>query len=135
MAAEAVVDDVGMVEIRRNPRRGRMAVVAVVAAREVRQIFAGRDSAVMAGEAGAEYLDVINRVGRCPDYAVVAVLADVGRIGVVGVLAGRIGTVMAADAGAGDTGMVEVRRDPRRGCMAVVAVVAARDVRRIFATR
>ena len=50
-----------------------------------------------------------------------------------GVLARRVGAVVAADAIARDINVIEVRRDPRNRCMAVVAVVAAGDVRRVLA--
>ena len=50
-----------------------------------------------------------------------------------GVLARRIGAVVAADAIARDIDVIEVRRNPRNRCMTVIAVVAARDVRRVLA--
>ena len=49
------------------------------------------------------------------------------------VLAGRVGAVVAADAIARDIHMIEIRRDPRNRCVAVVAVIAARYVRRVLA--
>ena len=112
-----------------------MTIVAGVAALDVRRVLAGCDRVVMTGEAGADYLGVVDDIGRCPDHVVVAVLARVGRVDVVQALACRIGTVVAADAVAGDIDVVEVCRAPPRGRMAVVAVVAAREVRRVLATR
>ena len=80
VAAEAVARDVGMVEICRQPGCGRMTVVAIVAACEVRRVFASRDCAVMAGEAGADDLGVVYRSCRRPGIDAVTILADVGRV-------------------------------------------------------
>ena len=68
----------------------------------------------MTGEAGADHLYVINRVGRSPDHAVVAVRTDVGRVDVGRILAPCIRTVVAADAVAGDIDVIEICRDPCR---------------------
>ena len=132
VAADAVARDVGMIEIGRDPRVGGVAVVAGVAARDVRRVLPGGDRAVMAGETGSDDLQMINHVGRRPDDVVMAVLTDVGRIDVVRPLACRLGAVVAAEAVTRDIHMIEIRRDPRVGGVAIVTVVAARDVRRVF---
>ena len=48
MAAYAIVRNIDVIEICRNPRHGRMAVVAVVAARDVCWMLANRRDTVMA---------------------------------------------------------------------------------------
>ena len=63
VTADAVVGDVGVIEIRRYPGNRRMTVVAVVAARDMCRVFASRDGPVVTGDAGAEHLCVIDRVG------------------------------------------------------------------------
>jgi hypothetical protein len=64
VAADAVTRDIHVIEVRGNPADGRVAVVTVVAARDVGRMFAGRRVAVMAGETGAEHLGVIHHVRR-----------------------------------------------------------------------
>ena len=48
-------------------------------------------------------------------------------------LAGRVSAVVAAEAIIGNVDVVEIRRDPCDCRVAVIAVVAARDVRRVLA--
>ena len=48
MAARTVVDDIGVIEVGRNPRVGRMAVVTIVAAADMCRVLACRDGAVVA---------------------------------------------------------------------------------------
>lgn len=63
VAADAVARDVYVVEIRGDPRRGRVAVVTGVATRDMRRILAGGDDAVMARAASAEHLQVVYGIG------------------------------------------------------------------------
>jgi len=60
MTARAIIDDTCVIKIRRSPRNRGMTIVAVVAARNMRWVFADRDRAVMAGRTGTDYLGVIN---------------------------------------------------------------------------
>ena len=129
VAAEAVVRDVRVIEVSRDPRGRRVAVVAIVTARYVRRVLAGRDRTVMAGEASTDNLCMVHDVRGRPGNVVVAILAQVGRIDVRRVLTGRVGAVMAAEAIVGDVDVIEVRRDPRCGRVAVITVGAARYVR------
>ena len=64
VATRTIVNDVGMVEGRRCPCNGRMAVVAVVAATDMRRVLAGRCHAVKTGTAGTEDLGVVDGVNR-----------------------------------------------------------------------
>ncbi len=56
MAAGAIVDYASVIEVSGNPARGRMAVVAGVAANDVRWVLALRDRAIVAGVTGADDL-------------------------------------------------------------------------------
>ena len=133
VAFEAISSDIHMVEIGRNPGHCRMAVIAVTTAGNVRWVFAGCDRAVVAGEAGADDLGVVDGVGRRPGDTIVAILADIGGVDMCQVFAGGIGAVMTSDTVARDIGMIEVGGNPRRGRMAIVAGVAAGDVRCMLA--
>ena len=87
-----------------------MAIIAIVAARYVRRVFAGRDRAVMARAAGAHYLGMINPVGRRPERDVVAVLANIAGRQVIQRLAGGIRTVVTTAAIARNRCMIEISR-------------------------
>lgn len=64
MTARAVAGNADMVEVGRHPARGRVAIIAGVAARQVGWCLAGRQRAVVAGAAAAEYLRMVDRIGR-----------------------------------------------------------------------
>ena len=98
-------------------------------------MLAGRRVAVMAGEAGPEYLRVVNRVGRRERHVVVTVLANVARIDMGWILAGCLDAVMAVDTVCGNAAVVEIRGRPGNRCVAVVAIVAAQNMRWVLAGR
>lgn len=79
VTTEAVVDDSGVVEVRRNPGHGRMAVVAVIATCNMCRILASRGRAVVTREAGTDDLQVINDISWFPYDVVVAVCTNVRR--------------------------------------------------------
>ncbi len=110
VTAEAIVDDVGMVEVRGCPCNGRMAVITVIATGDVGRVFAGRLDAVMAGTASAQDLCVVHRKHRRPDVRSVAVLANVAGLDVRRSLARGIGAVMATDTVTRDVDVIEVGR-------------------------
>lgn len=110
MAAKAIVHDVRVIKIRRQPGDCRMTVVAIVTAGDVGRVFAGCRDAVMAGTASAYDLGVVDRIRGHPYIAGVAVFANVARLNVRGVFTGGIGTVMAAEAAACDVHVIEIRR-------------------------
>lgn len=76
---------------------------------------------------------MINDIGRRERYVVVTILTDVGRVDMRGVFACGIRAVVAADAIVRDVHVIEVRRNPCIGRVAVVAIVTARDMRRMLA--
>ena len=64
-----------------------------------------------------------------------AIFTDVGGQYVSLVLAGCINAVMTARTIIDDTCVIKIRRSPRNRSMTIVAVVAARDMCRVFADR
>lgn len=112
-----------------------MAIVAVIAAGNMRWVFAGRNDAVVAGTACTDYLRVVHRVSRNPDIGVMAVFANFRCQNMCRVLAGRFYAIVAARAIAGNSYVIEIRGQPTSCRMAVIAIVAARDMRRMLACR
>ena len=132
VAAKAVAGDVDVIEVRRQPANRRMTVVAVVAAGDVVQVFAGGREPVMTGAAGARHLRMVNEIRGRPDSRVVTVFTHIGGLYVCQTLAGGCSTVVAADAIARDAHMVEVRRPPANRRVTIVTRIAAVYVRRVF---
>jgi len=135
MAVDTVANDVDVVEVRRNPGGGRMAVVAIVAAHNVRRVLARRGNTVVAGRADADYLQMVNGVGRRPNDVVVAVLADIRCRNMRGILASCADAVVAVNAVADDIGMIEVGWNPGDGRVAIVAIVTAGDMVNVLSRR
>ena len=109
-----------------------MTVVAGVAAGKVSWVLAGRRDAVVTGATGAQYLGVIDSDYRRPQVRGVAVLADIRRLNVRQTFADCIRAVMAADTGACDVVVIEIRGQPGDGTVAIVAGVAAGDMGRVL---
>ena len=86
-----------------------MAVVTIIAARDVIGILACRDVAIMTGTAAAEHLRMIYRKWRHPDSRVVAILADIGCQWMGWILARRCDAIVTIDAAANDVGVVKSR--------------------------
>lgn len=135
VAAHAIADDIRMIEIRRCPCDRGVAVVTVVATRDMCRMFAGSRDAVMTGRTTAEYLCVIYRYHGYPGCRAVAVLANIRRLNVRRSLAGCIGTIVASHAIVGNIDVVEIRGYPGDRGVAVIAVIATRNMHRVFAGR
>jgi len=135
VAAEAVVRNVDVVEVRRCPGDGCVAVIAVVATRDVRRVFPGRDDTIVTRKAAAEHLRMVHDVDRRPNHVAMTVFANVRGQDVHWSLAGGFHAIVTTDAVAGDVDVVEVCGGPGDGRMAVVTIVAARDVIERFASR
>ena len=88
-------------------------------------MFALGDYTVVARAADTDDLRVIDRIGGSPHRRDMAVLTGISRIDVGDMLAGGVHAVVAGGAVAGDATMVEARRDPGDGGVAVVAGLAA----------
>ena len=85
-----------------------MTVIAISATCNVCRVLACSYYAVMAGAAGTEYLCMVYRVNGHPDIRVMAVFTDISRLNVREVLAGGFDAVVATDAIANDTCMIEI---------------------------
>lgn len=109
-----------------------MTVLAGVAAENVTSVFSGGNNAVVARAAAAEHLRVIDAGHRRERDDRMAVLTDVCRQCMRRRLADRCDVVVAIDTLTRDVVVIEVRRRPARGRVAVVAGIAARDVCRMF---
>lgn len=77
VATKAISRNTGVIEIRRQPGHGRMAIVAIVATGNVGRVLAGSDCAVVTRATSANDLRVVNAVCGCPDRGIVAILANV----------------------------------------------------------
>ena len=78
VTTEAVTRESRVINIRRNPAGGRVAVVAVVATRNMRRVFARRNRAIMAGQTSADNLGVINHNRRLKECGAMAIFTDIG---------------------------------------------------------
>ena len=93
----------------------------------MRAVFAGGDRPVVAGEATADDVGVIDAGHWCPAAGAVAVLAQVVGLNVSWVLAGGGAAVVAADAGGSLPVVVESGITPVTGSMAVFAFTVFLD--------
>ena len=119
--------------ISRQPGSRAMAQATVLRRIKVTGIHTRGRGAVVTGRAGAQDLGVINGNNRRPDIRAVAIFADVGGLRVQWTLAGRVCSVMAADAVVDNVRVVKIRGQPRDSSMAVVAIIAAGDMRWMLA--
>lgn len=109
-----------------------MAEVAFDSRNKVSRILADRGRSVVAGRTGTEHLCMVNVEHRRPNGRRVTVLTDVGCKYVLRVLAGRNSAVVTADAVARYVRMIKVCGQPGYGGVAVVAIIAARDMSRML---
>ncbi len=110
-----------------------MTVVATIVAGDMRRVFSCCCKTVMTGAAATQHLCVIDRIDGSPHIAVVTIFTDVTRLHMRQVLAGSIHAVVAACAIARNIQVVKCRRSPGDRRVAVVAGIAAGEVRRVFA--
>lgn len=135
MAARAIAGDIHVIKICRQPAGRGVAVLAIVATVDMCRMFASRSYAVVTGAAGAEYLGVIDCKGWDPQIRCMAILTHVSCLHMRWRFTRCFHTVVTATAIASDVDVVEVGRQPGDSGMAIVAVVAAGDVCRVFASR
>ena len=119
-----------MIEIRRNPGHCCVAVIAGIAAVDMRWVLADSRCSVMTGITGANDLRVINGEHRHPDVGRVAVFANIRGLDVSWRLTCRIGTVMAAGAITRDIHVIKIRGQPANRGMTVVTVNSTVYMRR-----
>ena len=110
-----------------------MAKATVLRCIDVPRVQPGGRSAVVARCAGAEDLGVINGNNGRPDICAVAIFADVGRLRVQWTFANSVCSVMAADTVIDNICMVEICRQPGDRSVAVITIIAAGDMRWVFA--
>lgn len=110
-----------------------MTVVACVTARNVSRVLAGGDDTIVAGATTPYYLRVIDGERGRPNRRAMAIFADNGRQNVCRALASRFYAVVTADAVTEDVHVIEIRRQPGAGDVAVVAGVATCYVSRVLA--
>ena len=75
--------DVRVIEVRRNPTGGTMAIIALRRGRQMVEILTHGRNAIVTAVTGAQYLEVIDRDGRIPQVGAMAVLTDIGGADVV----------------------------------------------------
>ena len=109
VATDTIIRDVGVVEVGRNPRRGRMAIVAGIAAGKMRRVLAGCNHAIVAGEAGTDDLGMVHGIGRYPKQVVVAVSANVAGRQMRRAFAFSTNPIMATETVVCDIGVVKCR--------------------------
>ena len=121
-----------MIEERRHPACGRVAIVTRIAAVHVGRCLSLCRNIVVASAASAGNLRVVHGVYRRPRVAVVTILANVGCQHMRRRFAGRLDAVVATAAIVDDTDMVKVRGTPGIGGVAVVTSIAAIDMGRML---
>ncbi len=133
MAADAIACDVVVIEVGRQPRQCRVAVVTRVAARDMVRRFPGDNRVVVAARAGSNDLQVIDLHGRRESHDRVTVFAYIGCSDVIRRLADRVDAIVAVEAVARNVVVIEVGRSERDGRVAVLAIVSARYVSGVLA--
>ena len=112
VAVNAVIREIRMVEVRGQPANGRVTVVAIITAGDMRRGFADGRDAIMTGSTSTQYLRMVNRERRCPYIRGVAVLTNIGCEYMCCVLADCINAIVAADTVARDIYVIEISRQP-----------------------
>lgn len=135
VTANAIAGDIRVIKIRRQPRYGRVAVIAVVPAGNMRWMLACRDGAVMTRCTSTDNLRVINYHNRLKERCTVAIFTDIAGQYVILIFPNRVRTIVTTNTIARVIRMIEGCWYPAVGCMAGIAVVAARDMGRVFADR
>jgi hypothetical protein len=114
VAADTVAGDINVIESRRTPGHRRMAIVTGIIAGNVGGVFSGSYDAIMTGAATANYLCMVHGKHRHENVTGMAILADIAGLDMGKVLAHGFDAVVTIDAIAGDTDVIEIRRQPTR---------------------
>jgi len=120
-------------EVVGRPRNSIVAGVAFFRGDEMPSILSSGNDAVVTRGARPQHLGVVNGIDRHPHVGVMAVLADVGRLYMGRTLACGISAVVTADAVVNDIDVIKKCRQPGDGGVAIITVVTAGDMRRMFA--
>jgi len=135
MTAGAVTGNPNVVEVRWQPAGCRMTVVALIAAGNVGRVLSSCCNTVMTRAAGAKYLSVVNGEDWLKTDSAVAVFANVRCRDVDRASSSRRYAVVTGNAVADNANMVEQSRQPTGNGVAVVALVARRNVSQCLACR
>jgi len=100
-----------------------MAVIAIIAARNMCCMLAGCRGAVVARAAGSQYLRMVDRYGRFESSRAMTVCANIGSLQVGRAFAGCCCTVVATHTISSDASMIEYRGKPCAHRMAVIALI------------
>ena len=128
-----LITETHMPVVRRSPRIGVVTQTAVLGRIEVSGIRPRCVRSVVTAGTGTQYLIVVHRSYRCPGIAAMTIFTNVGCRYMQRTFARRIRAVVAADTIVDDVCVIKVGGQPGDSCMAVVAVFAARNMRRMFA--
>ena len=107
-----------------------MTVVTVVTAGNMRRRLARGRHTVVTGTARTEHLGMVDCIRGRPDIGIVAILADAGRLDVRQVFPGGSRPIVATGTVARNVRVIETGRTPCHGGVAIIAIAAARDMRR-----
>jgi len=110
VTADAVTGYVRMIEICGQPGDGGVAVVAIIAARDMRRMLSCCGDAIMTGAAATQNLRVVDSHRRYPHRHAVAVLTDIGRQYMGWILTGRGDAIVAVATVSGDAGVIKIGR-------------------------
>lgn len=105
-----------------------MAVVAVIAAGDMRRVLACCSDAIMAGATAANDLGMVNNDDRRKHSRAMAVFANVRRLHVSRIFANRFRAVMTVHAIGRYQAVIERRRQPASSGMTIITGIAARDM-------
>ncbi len=110
VAANAVARYVRMVKVRGQPGYGGVAVVAIIATRNMRRVLARRGHAIMTRAATAQDLCVVDTNRRYPHGDAVAILTDIGSQHMGWILTRRGDAIVAVTAVPDDIGVIKIGR-------------------------
>ena len=133
VTAGTVSDDIRVIEIRRSPCHGRVAVVAVVPTRDMGRMLADGNCPVMTRCTGADDLGVVDHHRRLEKRCAVAVFTDVAGQNVILVLAGCVSSVVTTNTISGNSRMIKRRGYPAVGRVTGIAIIPTRDMGRVLA--
>ena len=117
------------------PGHGIVTGIALAAGGDMGRIFSFRDNAIVATVTTAADCIVVHLANRFPAYGAVTVITILGRLDVRRVLARGNISIMTGDATARDAAMIENRITPTRSGVAIITIITAFDVLRIFTFR
>lgn len=117
-----------MIEYGRYPGSSRMTIITGITAGNMICHFPLCYRSVVATEAGAKYISMINACYRNPGRGGMAILTGGSALDMRGVLAGRRAAIVASRTVSGHRCMVEQRRYPGIGGMTIVTGVGTGDM-------